>query len=130
LKSISKTGGNRRGKLLTGALPGADKKFKLKIIEALGSAKAADSVPDLLNILTNRPLVTTASRSLLEEGICIALGSIGSPDAMPVLSKIAESKSFFRLHSYPDNLKAAAARALEAIRKKQEDGMPKLDIAR
>ena len=130
LKSISKTGGNRRGKLLTGALHGADEKFKLKIIEALGSAKAADSVPDLLNILTTRPLVATATRSLLEEGICTALGAIGSADAIPVLSEIAESNSFFRIRSYPDKLRAAAARALESIRKKQVDAMPNIDITR
>lgn len=130
LKSISKTGGNRRGKLLTGALPGADEKFKLKIVEALGSAKAADSVTDLLKILTTPPLVTTATRSLLEEVICTALGAIGSPEAIPALSEIAESKSFLRLRSYPDKLKAAAARALESIRKKQVDAMPKFDIAR
>ena len=130
LKSISKTGGNRRGKLLTSALSGADEKFKLKIIEALGSAKAVDSVPDLLDILTTKPLVTTATRSLIEEAICIALGGIGSPDAIPVLSEIAESKSFFRLRSYPDKLRAAATAALESIRRKQADTMPKLDISR
>ena len=130
LKSISKTGGNRRGTLLTSALPGADEKFKLKIIEALGSAKAADSVPDLIKMLTTRAFVTTETRSLLEEGICNALGAIGSPEAIPVLSEIAESKSFLRIRSYPDKLKSAAARALESIRKKQVDGMPKIDISR
>lgn len=130
LKSISKTGGNRRGRLLIGALSGADEKFKVKIVEALGNAKAADSVPDLLDILTNRPIVITASRALLEEVIFKALGAIGSPDAIHVLSEIAESKSFFRLRSYPDKLKAAAAEALESVRRKQADAMPKIDITR
>ena len=130
LKSISKTGGNRRGKLLLGALTGADEKFKLKIIEALGSAKAIESVPDLLNILTTKPLVTTATRLLIEEAICTALGAIGSADAIPVLSEIAESKSFFRLRTYPDKLRADAVRALESIRRKQADTMPKFDITR
>jgi hypothetical protein len=130
LKSISKTGGSRRGKLLLGALTGADEKFKLKIIEALGSAKAIESVPDLLNILTTKPLVTTATRLLIEEAICTALGAIGSADAIPVLSEIAESKSFFRLRSYPDKLRADAVRALESIRRKQADTIPKFDITR
>jgi PBS lyase HEAT-like repeat. len=130
LKSISRTGGNRRGQLLITALPGADEKFKLSLIEALGNAKAADTVPDLLDILTTRPFVTTAARTLMEEKICIALGAIGSTKAIPDLSEIAESKSFFRIRAYPKKVKAAAARALESIRKKQAEAIPKFDIPR
>jgi HEAT repeat protein len=118
LKSITKTGGKRRGKLLIAALPGTDEKFKLSIIKALGNAKAADSVHDLLNILTTRPLVNTTSRMLIEETICVALGAIGSPEAIPVLSEIAETKSFFRLRSYPKKIKAEAAKALASIKNK------------
>ncbi|OQW99513.1 MAG: hypothetical protein BWK74_02020 [Desulfobacteraceae bacterium A6] len=128
LKSISKTGGNRRGQLLLAALHGADEKFKLSIIEALGNAKAADSVLDLLKILITRPFVTTAARTLMEEKICVALGAIGSPEAIPDLSEISESKSFFRVSSYPKNVKTAAARALESIRKKKTEAIPKLNI--
>ena len=130
LKSISKTGGNRRGQLLITALNGADEKFKLSLIEALGNAKAADSVPDLLKILITRPFVTTAARNLMEEKICVALGAIGSPDAIPDLSEIAESKAFFRVSAYPEKVKAAAARALESIRKKQVKAIPKVNISR
>ena len=111
-------------------MPGADEKFKLSLIEALGNAKAADIVPDLLDILTTRPFVTTAARTLMEEKICIALGAIGSPEAIPDLSEIAEPKSFFRISSYPKKVKAAAARVLESIRKKQAEAMPKFDIPR
>lgn len=121
LKSISRTGGNRRGKILITALNGTDEKFKLSVIEALGNAKAADIVPDLLNILTTRPFVTTAARILMEENICVALGAIGSPEAIPALSDIAETKSFFTISTYPEKVKAAAARALESLRKKQAD---------
>jgi len=116
--------------LLITALPGADEKFKLSLIEALGNAKAADIVPDLLDILTTRPFVTTAARTLLDENICIALGVIGSPEAIHDLSEIAESKSFFRIRTYPEKVKAAAARALASIRNKQEEAMTKFDIPR
>ena len=129
LKSISRTGGNRKGKLLITAFHGADEKFKLSIIDALGHAKAADIVPDLLDILTTRPFVTTAARTLIEENICVALGAIGSPEAIPDLSEIAEPKSFFR-RSYSKKVKAAATRALASIRNKQEESMPKFDISR
>jgi len=121
LKSISRTGGNWIGKLLITALNSTDEKFKLSVIEALGKAKAADIVPDLLNILTTRPFLTTAARILMEENICVTLGAIGSMEAIPVLSDIAETKSFFSISSYPEKVKAAAARALESIRKKQAD---------
>jgi HEAT repeat protein len=130
LKSISRTGGNRKGKLLITAFHGADEKFKLSLIEALGNAKAADVVPDLLDILTTRPFVTTAVRALLEEKICVALGAIGSATAIPDLSEIAEPKTFFRIRSYPKQVKAAATRALASIRNKQEEAMPKFDIPR
>jgi HEAT repeat protein len=121
LKSISRTGGNRRGKLLITALNGTDEKFKLSVIEALASAKASDIVPDLLDILKNRPFVTTSSRLLMEEQICVALGAIGSPEAIPVLSEIAETKSFFTISSYPEKVKTVALRALESIRKRKGD---------
>jgi len=111
-------------------LQGADEKFKLKLIEALGNAKAADIVPDLLKILITRPFVTTAARTQMEEKICVALGAIGSPEAIPDLSEIAEPKSFFRISSYPENVKAAAANALKFIRKKQKEALPKLDNPR
>jgi len=130
LKSISRTGGNRRGQLLITAFHGADEKFKLILIEALGNAKAADIVPDLLDILTTRPFVITATRAIMEEKICVALGTIGSPEAIPDLSEIAEPKSFFRIRSYPKIVKAAAARALASIRNKQAEAMPKFDIPR
>jgi hypothetical protein len=129
LKSITRTGGSRRGKLLITAFHGADEKFKLNIIEALGNTKSADIVRDLLDILTTRPFVTTAARSLIEEKICVALGAIGAPEAIPDLSEIAEPKTFFR-RSYPKQVKAAATRALASIRNKQEEAMPKFDISR
>ncbi len=128
LKSIVRTGGNRRGQLLISALHGVDEKFKLSIIEAIGNAKAVDVVSNLLDILTTRPFVTTAARTLLEEKICIALGAIGSPEAIHDLAEIAESKSFLRFRSHPEKVKAAAARALASIRKKQAESMPKFDI--
>ncbi|MFO7665334.1 MAG: HEAT repeat domain-containing protein [Desulfobacterales bacterium] len=121
LKSISRTGGNRRGRLLIAALNSTDEKFKLSVIEALGNAKASDIVPDLMNILKTRPFVTTAARILMEENICAALGAIGSTEAIPVLSEIAETKSFFTISTYPEKVKVAAARALESIRKKQAE---------
>jgi HEAT repeat protein len=121
LKSIYQIGGNQRGPLLLAVLPLADDQFKLNIIETLGNAKCADAVPDLLDLLKKLPLLASQLQIDLQEKICIALGFIGSPEAIPALSRIAKPKSFFRLRSCPVKVKNAAGRALISIRKKQEE---------
>jgi HEAT repeat protein len=121
LKSIHRIGGSERGPLLLSILPEVDDQFKLNIIEALGNAKCADAVNALLDILKNKPLVVKSSRADLEEKICIALGSIGSTEAIPALSEIAESRSFLRVRAYPSKVKNAASQALASIRKKQAE---------
>jgi HEAT repeat protein len=124
LKSICRIGGSQRGNLLLAALPLADEEFKSDIVEVLGQAKIAKAVNDLLGLLKNRPLIASAARTNLEEKICAALGAVGSPDAIPALSEIAETKSFFSLRAYPDKVKGAAARALSTLRRKVAESGP------
>jgi HEAT repeat protein len=121
LKSIYRTGGKDRGQLLLSVLPQVDDQFKRNIIETLGNAKCVDAVPDLLNMLKTRSAIAPSLRADLEEKICIALGAIGSPEAMPALSEIAESKYFLRIGTYPKKVKIAAGMALVSIRKKQPE---------
>lgn len=118
LKSIYRTGGNQRGKILLAALPLAEEEFKSSIVETIGQTKATEAVPVLIDLLKNKPLISSAARNNLEEKICMALGTIGSPDAIPPLSEITETKSFLRLRAYPDKVKAAAARALTTLERK------------
>ena len=118
LKTIQKTGGARRGMLLLPALNHPDDEFRLAVVEALGVSRAENAVKNLLKILRDRPLIASAGRTALEETICTALGTIGSPDAIPLLSEIAETKSFLGLRSYPDKVKAAAAISLVMLRRK------------
>jgi HEAT repeat protein len=120
LKSIFQIGGKQRGPLLLSVLPKADDQFKLNIIETLGNAKYAEAVPNLLDLLKKRSLIISQSQIDLQEKICTALGLIGSPEAIPTLSEIAESKSFLRIRAYPEKVKNAAGRALESIRRKQK----------
>jgi HEAT repeat protein len=117
LKSISQTGGDQRGPMLLSVLPQADDEFKINIIEMLGKAKYTKAVPNLLDILKNKSSQSTS----LQEKICNALGTIGSPEAIPALSEIAESKSFLGIRSYPVEVKYAAKRALASINRKQEE---------
>ena len=120
LKSISQIGGNMRGPLLLSVLPKADDQFKLNIIETLGNAKSADAVPIFLDLLKKRSLLASQSQIDLQEKICIALGLIGSTEAISALSEIAESKSFLRIGAYPEKVKLAATRALESIKRRQK----------
>ena len=118
LKSIYRVGGDQRGKILMEAYPSVDEEFKPGIIEVLGQSKAADAVPFLMDLLKNKPLIASATRTTLEEKICSALGMIGSPDAIDLLSDITATKSFLGLRAYPEKVKAAAARALITIQTK------------
>jgi HEAT repeat protein len=120
LKSIFQIGGKQRGSLLLPVLPKADDQFKLNIIETLGNAKCAEAVPIFLDLLKKRSVIASQSQIDMQEKICNALGLIGSPGAISVLSEIAESKSFLRIRAYPEKVKHAAGRALKSIEIKQK----------
>jgi len=120
LKSIFQIGGQQRGPLLLSVLPKADDQFKLSIIETLGNVKCAEAVPNLLDLLKKRSLIASQLQIDLQETICTALGLIGSPDAIPALSEIAESKSFLRIRAYPEKVKNAAGKALKSIKIKKQ----------
>jgi HEAT repeat protein len=121
LKSLYRKGGDQRSKVLLSVLPEADDEFKINIVETLGNMKSTDAVADLLNMLKTKPVKSKALLSGLEEKICIALGTIRSPEAIPALTEIVESKSFLRIRTYPANVRSAAIRSLESIKKKQEE---------
>ena len=118
LKSIYRMGGDQRGKILMEAYPLVEEEFKPVIIEVIGQSKAADAVPFLMDLLKDKPLIASVTRTTLEEKICTALGAIGSPDAIDLLSNITATKSFLGLRAYPEKVKAAAARALISIQTK------------
>jgi HEAT repeat protein len=120
LKSIFQVGGKQRGPLLLSVLPKTDDQFRLNIIETLGNAKCAEAVPNLLDMLKKPSLIASQLQIDLQEKICTALGLIGSPDAIPALSEIAESKSFLRIRAYPEKVKNAAGNALKSIKIKQK----------
>ncbi|MDI6741255.1 MAG: HEAT repeat domain-containing protein [Smithella sp.] len=117
-KSISQTGGSRRGPLLLSALPDADTELRMNIIEILGKIRYADAVPDLQDMLKAKTSLSKDDQISLQEKICKALGAIGSAEAIKTLSEVAESKSFLGIASYPKEVKYAAQRALEFIKRK------------
>lgn len=118
LKSIYKTGGSQRSRLLLDALSLADDDIKASIVDALGQAKSIDAVGALIELLKNRPLIITVARMTLEEKICLALGTIGSADAIALLSEIAQSKTFLKLNPYSEKVKTAASRSLAILERR------------
>jgi HEAT repeat protein len=83
----------------------------------LGSVKYADAVPSLLEMLGTRPLIAPATRIDLEERICVALGKIGSPEAVPALKEISKTKGLLKRSVYTDKVRKAASLALASIGK-------------
>lgn len=118
-KSIGQIGGGRRGSLLLSALPDVDYELKVNIIEMLGKIKCTEAVAALQDMLKSKSSMSRDEQIALQEKICTALGFIGSPEAIPTLSEIAESKSFLGIGSYPVEVKYSAARALKSIQRKQ-----------
>ena len=119
-KSIVQTGGNMRGPMLLSMLFLVDQELRVNIIEALGKVKCKEAVTDLHNMLKSSSTMAKSDISLPEK-ICNALGAIGSPEAIKVLTAIAESKSILGIGSYSKEVKYAAERTLAYIKRKQEE---------
>jgi len=121
LKSIYQTGGAQRGQLLLSVLPQVDGDFRVSIIEMLGKLKCEKAVPQLLEILRNKSLISSDEDIAMQEKVCDALGAIGSPDALKPLKEIYESKSFLGIGAYPIKIRYAAKRAVDSISRKLQE---------
>jgi len=117
-KSINQTGGSKRGEIFLSALPQVDQQSRIDIIEVLGRIKCTEAVSDLQDMIKTKTSMPKDEQIVFHEKICSALGSIGSPEAIKVLSEIAESKSILGIGSYPKEVKYAAQRALASIKRR------------
>jgi HEAT repeat protein len=98
-----------------------DQELRVDIIEALGKVKCKEAVTDLHNILKSNSTMAKNDHISVPGKICNALGAIGSPEAIKVLTTIAESKSILGIGSYSKEVKYAAERTLAYIKRKQEE---------
>ena len=121
LKSTNSIGGERRGEIFLSVLPVSDDRLKGSIVNMLGSLRYHDAVSPLLELLKSKSFIASKAKTELEEKICIALGRIGSQEAIPALMAIAEQKSLLSIKSYDAKVKVAAGRALATIRKKEAE---------
>jgi len=121
LKSIYRVGGKYRANIFLSALSMVDNQIKIGIVDMLGSIRDTDSVRPLLELLKSKPLIASKGRNELEEKICVALGNIGSQEAIPTLLAISKRKGFLSIKRYNTKVTVAAGKALAAIRSEQSE---------
>ncbi|OPX41442.1 MAG: hypothetical protein B1H13_02085 [Desulfobacteraceae bacterium 4484_190.3] len=121
LKSIYCIGEEYRTNIFLSALSIADNQMKIGIVDMLGSMRDTNSVRPLLKLLESKPLITSKVRNKLEEKICVALGNIGSQEAIPTLMAISRRRDLLGVKRYSPKVKIAAGKALAAIRRKQSE---------
>jgi HEAT repeat protein/CRP-like cAMP-binding protein len=116
LNSIYNIGGDRRGEVLVNALPEADDRLRLNIVDMLGALGHKPAARPLMDLIEGgKSFFSTKVSDRLQEKICAALGRIGAEEAVPMLSNIAGQKGLLGLRSFPDNVREAAAHALANI---------------
>ncbi len=123
LNSIFLIGGDRREDIFISLLPEADDQMKSDMVRFLGRMKSGKAVPVMLEILESRSLVSSRLRNALEENICMALGAVGTSEAVSALQNIAGSggkKGFMGRSSDAHRLKNTAEKALQLMEKSEQ----------
>jgi len=112
-KSLGRLDADRAVPLLIEALSKADPNTLLELVTQLGDLNDPRAVSPLVELLQDGNS-TGPEAEKLRQAVLESLGAIGSPEVVPVLSKLFKKKGFLgRLEPLP--LRMAAARALGAI---------------
>ena len=112
-KSLGSLDADRAVPLLIEALPQADPNTMLELVSQLGELKDPRAVSPLVELLQDGNSSGPEAEKL-RQAVLESLGAIGSPEVVPVLSKLFKKKGFLgRLE--PLSLRMTAARALGAI---------------
>ena len=112
-KALGQLDAGRAVPLLLKTLPKADPNTLLELVIQLGDMKDPRAVSPLVELLHNGNFSGPEAEKL-RQAVLESLGAIGSPEVVPVLSKLFKKKGFLgRLEPLP--LRMAAARALGSI---------------
>ena len=112
-KALGQLDAGRAVPLLLKTLPKADPNTLLELVIQLGDMKDPRAVSPLVELLQNGNFPGPEAEKL-RQAVLESLGAIGSPEVVPVLSKLFKKKGFLgRLEPLP--LRMAAARALGSI---------------
>ena len=111
--AIQNIGGQQAGDRLLNRIDEAADELKAVIISVLGMMNYRQALPYLIMKLENRDLgKNREARSEINAKICEAMARMGDDRAVPLLDKIARSRSYLGIKTYDPKVKTAAAKAL------------------
>lgn len=114
LNTLYLIGEEKREAAFTKALSVVDPELRVDVIRIVGRLKCRSAVPKLLEMLADKnSFKANRNDPKLAEVICIALGYIGDPVALPALQELAAQKTAI-LDRHPD-VRAAATRATSML---------------
>ncbi|HMA66479.1 MAG TPA: HEAT repeat domain-containing protein [Desulfosalsimonadaceae bacterium] len=117
--AIQNIGGQQAGAVLLDHLDEADDALKAVMVSVLGIMNYRQALPYLIMKLENRDLgESREARADINARICEAMGRMGDTRAMPVLERIAHSRTFLGIKSHDPKVKTAAIQALAAFAEK------------
>jgi len=116
IRALTKIGGaNAIGVLLRTVVAG-DPDLSRQALLSLGAMKNAAAVPTLVKMVKEMP--NSPAMADIKKDAIKALGEIGSPEALPVLTDIYNSKAFWR-RTLLDEIRASAIAAIGVIPSEQ-----------
>ncbi|ADW17117.1 cyclic nucleotide-binding protein [Desulfobulbus propionicus DSM 2032] len=116
ISTAVKIGGDHLKDFLLHALQHVDDSLKIKVINHVATAHDERFVRPLTELLESVKPFLGKSKNDLQISICKTLGAIGSRRATASLNRVAQSKNVLGLAGYSDEVRQAAAQALEQIR--------------
>ena len=115
ITGILNIGGVEGKNFIFSLLSAVEDQLKIKTISKLGDLKIKEATPHLLEMLKSKALEHSELKDKIDEKICLALGSIGSQEAIPVLGEIVGQKGLLQRKAHSESVKAAAKKALEML---------------
>jgi CRP-like cAMP-binding protein len=111
-----KIGGDHLKDFLLHALQNVDDSLKIRVINHVATAHDERFVRPLTDLLESTKPFLGKNKNDLQLSICKTLGAIGSKRATASLNRVVQSKNVLGLSGYSDEVREAAAQALEQIR--------------
>ncbi|MFO7839439.1 MAG: HEAT repeat domain-containing protein [Desulfosalsimonadaceae bacterium] len=114
--AIQNIGGQQAGAVLLDHLDDVDDALKASIVSVLGLMNYRQALPYLIMKLESRGLgENREAKAEINARICEAMARMGDDRALPLLEKIARSRTFLGFKGYDPKVKTAAAQALAAF---------------
>ncbi len=121
IATASKIAGDHLKDFLLEALQKADDSLKIRVINHVATVHDERFVRPLTDLLESSQPFLGKNKTDLQVSICKALGSIGSKRATAPLNRIVQSKNMLGLSGYADEVRVAAQRAMQQIRRANQN---------